>query len=292
MKTLLNKHRFLLSLVAYELVISARIFAEMGLCSIHTYIHQLVWFNTVLLIFVLSFNKILKIELEKLWLLSAGAFLTFIPLIYSALSGHDWALNYIEPASFSQVTKDLLTLLCCHEYNWPMFPELLLLLTGSFAMAFYLSKDLKRSSLSSLAAFFGSFLLLGFSWIAVNPDHPTLFIIKSSLSDSKFYSLQLITIFITLLSVTNFSLLQKFFRNFSQPSFHISNFIAIAGFYSVLIYLTDKPLTLADNIVTFTPILFIAETVRRFSKKIDATYFTMIWISILSAVALLMNSRL
>ena len=294
MKNFLIKYKFPLSLIFYEIVISARIFFEMGLCPLHTFIHQLTWFNTVLLIFVMCFKMILKVKLEKLWILAFGGLLTFIPLIVSDLANHEWALNYIEPASLIQLLKDLITLLFFHDYNWPMFPELFLLLTGSLGLAYYLSKNIKRSVLCAFAAFYGSFLLLGFSWIAVNPEHPTLFLLKSSFSESKFYSLQVLTYFILFLSLTNFKNTVKYFRNIKDLSFHITNFMTIVVFYSLIIYLTGEPLTIADNIVTAIPILFIAYTIRtfRFSKMTDAVQITFVLTSILSIIAMLTKSNI
>lgn len=294
MKNFLIRYKFPLSLVFYEILISARIFLEMELCPLHTFIHQLTWFNTVLLIFVICFNKILKIELEKLWILAFGGFLTFIPIIVSGLVNHEWALNYIEPSSFAQLSKDLLTLLYFHDYNWPMFPELFLLLTGSLGLAYYFSRNIKRSVVCAFSAFYGSFLLLGFSWIAVNPEHPTLFLLESSFSDSKFYSLQVLTYFIAVLSLTNFKNTADYFRNIKDLFFHLINFVTLVVFYSLIIYLTDVPLTATDNIVTVIPILFIAYTAGnfRFSKMTNPVQITAISTSILSIIGMLTKSLL
>ena len=293
MKDLLNKYRFPLSLIFYEIVISLRIFAEMGLCSIHTFIHQLMWFNTVLLVFFIGYRKILKVQTDRLWILSAGSLLTFIPIVFSYIAGHNWALNYVEPQSFIQVLKDLFTLLCCHEYNWPMFPELLALLLGSLGISYFLSKNIKRSVLCSLFSFYGSFLLLGFSWIAVNPDHPTLFLLRSSFVDSKFYSLQMTSLFIILLSAANHKEVHRYFKDLRKVYFHAMNFFMIIIFYSLIIFVTEKPLTASDNIVTVIPTLFIVYTVRNVRKQtLGLKEMSLIWISVLSIIAMLTNSGL
>ena len=294
MKNFLIKYKFPLSLIFYEIVISARIFLEMGLCPLHTFIHQLTWFNTVLLIFVICFNLILKVELKKLWILASGGFLTFIPLIVSYFANHTWALNYIEPVSFFQVLKNLTTLLYFHDYNWPMFPELFLLLTGSLVLGYYLSRNIKRSIICAFSAFYGSFFLLGFSWIAVNPEHPTLFLLKSSFSDSKFYSLQVLTYFIAVLSLANFKNTVDYFGNIKDLFFHLINFVTLVVFYSLIIYLTDEPLTAADNIVTVIPILFIAYTARNFKflKMTNAVRITAAFTLIISVITMLTNSTL
>jgi hypothetical protein len=266
----------------------------MGLCPPLTYIHQLTWFNTVLLIFFISFKKILKVKTDRLWLLSAGSLLTFIPIIFSYLAGHEWALNYIEPKSFSQIVKDLFTLLCFHDYNWPMFPELFLLLTGSLGLAYYFSKNIKRSITCAFLAFYGSFLLLGFSWIAVNPEHPTLFLLESSFSDSKFYALQVITYFIVVFSLANFKNTTDYFSNIKDLSFHAANFVTIIIFYSLITYLTDKPLTIIDNIVTVIPVLFITYTIKtfRFSKMADTIQIIATLTSIISIITMSTKSNL
>jgi len=240
--------------IVYQIIISTRIFIEMEDLTLSVFIHQLFWFNSVLMFFFICFRYLLNIEKSRLFLLSAGSILTFIPLIYAKLSGTAWALNYIQPVSLKQVAFDLATLLFFHEYNWPMFPELIALLSGSILLATYLSKNLKLSIITSVTSVYGSFLLLGFSWIAVNPEHPTLFLIKSGFHDSQFYAFQLITVFSFFAIISLFKEVSDIFRNFGNPLFVLSFFFAI----TLILQLTYLKLftvstTLTDLSVTFLP---------------------------------------
>ena len=127
-----------------------------------------------------------------------GGFLTYIPMIYSFLMDHKWHLNFINPTSFRQVAFDMLTLLAVHEYNWPMFPELVLLILSSFALGFLLSGKLFKSLLAALFSTYSSFFCLGFSWFAVNPKHPSFIHFTSPLPDHVTYGIFYILFFLIL----------------------------------------------------------------------------------------------
>ena len=197
----------------YQLLISVRIFIEMGATKPSIFIMQLFWFNCVLMFFVTGFKYILKLKNGDLPVFFSGAFLTYIPLVYSALMHHDWHLNFINPASFKEVAFDMITLLAVHEYDWPMFPELLLLISGSFALGFLLSGKLLRSLLTALVSTYTSFFCLGFSWFAVNPDHPSFLHFTSPLPDHVTYSIFYGSFFLILVFIAFFREIRHFITN-------------------------------------------------------------------------------
>ena len=199
--------------LCYQLLISVRIFIEMGATKPSIFIMQLLWFNCVLMFFVIGFKYILKLKNGDLQVLFSGAFLTYIPMIYSALAGHDWHLNFINPVSFRQVAFDMLTLLAVHEYDWPMFPELLLLILGSFALGVLLSGKPVKSLLTALFSTYASFFCLGFSWFAVNPDHPSLMHFTSPLPDHVTYALFYGSFFVILVFIAFFREIRHFITN-------------------------------------------------------------------------------
>lgn len=187
--------------LVYEALITVRIFWEMGRIQPWIFVMQLFWFNCVLMFFVIFFKHLLKIGNNSLPVLASGALLTYVPLIYSTLVGHSWHLNFIPPVSPVQVACDMLTLLAFHEYDWPMFPELLLLLLGSFALGRILSGKTVHSLITACAATWTSFFCIGFAWVAVNPKHPALVHLTVPLSDFVFYALYYIVFFMILLLI-------------------------------------------------------------------------------------------
>ncbi|HSW61500.1 MAG TPA: hypothetical protein VLJ60_11925 [bacterium] len=285
-----------ISFIIYQIIISTRIFIEMEDLTVSVFIHQLFWFNSVLMFFFICFRYILNIEKDRLSLLSAGSILTFIPITYAKLAGEHWALNYIQPVSFKQVIFDLITLLFKHEYNWPMFPELAALLIGSIALALYLSKNIKLSIISSLTAVYGSFLLLGFSWISVNPEHPTLFLLKSGLEDGQFYALQLITYFSVLSTICFHKELCDIFKTFSKPCYPFSVFLILSAiFQGTYLFLFTEKVAPADIFVTFFPACSIVLSILLvllylFRIKTLRFLFLPVWIMIFSIITLFSKS--
>jgi len=285
-----------ISFIFYQIVIFARIFVEMEDLTVTVFIHQLFWFNSVLVFFFICFRYILKIEKSRLFLLSAGSFLTFIPLIYAKIKGAQWALNYIEPSSFKQVFLDLATLLFFHEYNWPMFPELLALLAGSIILGTYLSQNPKLSFIASVTAVYGSFLMLGFSWIAVNPEHPTLFLLNTGFHDSQFYALQLITYFSILSTICFYRELCDIFKTFSKPCYPFSAFLILSViFQGIFLFFFREKVTAADVFVTFFPacstvLSILISLLYLFRIKTIRLLFLPAWITIFSIISLFAKS--
>jgi hypothetical protein len=194
----------------YELLIALRIFIEMGVTKPSIFVMQLFWFDCVLMFFIINFKYLLKIENKDLSVLASGGFLTFIPMVYSFFMHHEWHLNFINPVSFRQVAFDMLTLLAFHEYNWPMFPELVLLLSGSFVLGVLLSGKVLKSLSAALTATFSSFFCLGFSWFAVNPKHPSLWHFSSPLPDHVTYGIFYGLFFIILVIAAFFREIRSF----------------------------------------------------------------------------------
>jgi len=216
MKNLLkkiNKIPLWAAFLIYEVLILVRIAVEMQETMIWIFVMQLFWFNCVLMFFVIGFKYILKLKNSDLPMLALGGFLTYIPLLYSVLMGHKWHLNFINPTSVWEVAFDMLTLLAVHEYDWPMFPELVLLLAGSFALGFIFTGRRLRSAVSALFSTYTSFFCLGFSWFAVNPDHPSFSHFTSPLPDHVTYSLFYILFFIILVLIAFFREIRAFITN-------------------------------------------------------------------------------
>lgn len=197
----INTLPLLAAFFCYQILILIRITVEMGESMVAIYTMQLSWFNCVMMFFVINFKYLLKVKNKDLPVLALGGFLTYIPLLYSVFVGHKWHLNFINPVSPMQVLGNMATLLASHEYNWPMFPELLMLLIGSFALALILSGNLIKSALTAALSLYSSFFCLGFSWFAVNPDHPSFSHLPSGFADHIAYSLYYISLFALLTAI-------------------------------------------------------------------------------------------
>ncbi len=261
-----SEHRLTLSLIVYQVIISTRIFIEMKYLTAHIFIHQLFWFTGVLLWFVLIFKQVLKVEENRLWFFSAGSLLTFIPLIYATLMGEEWRLNYVAPESFFQVVKEMATLLAFHPKNWPMFPELVLLLIFTYMAGIYLTKNFKTSLAATILSVYGSFVLFGFSWISVAENHPSAFFLKSTFFDpQKFYSLQMIAMCSVIIILTFKKDILKFMsENNIKPAHNffvfIPVFVLIMGFHTVLISKGEIP-SIADVAICTPPIFLLSSSI-------------------------------
>lgn len=247
--------------VFYQLVIGMRIFAEMEYLTVYIFVHQLFWFNSVLAFFFLFFKKLLRVNDDRLWILAGGSFLTFIPLVYSRLTGSSWGLNYIEPESFLQVIKDLSTLLLRHPYNWPMFPELLALFVISVIAAFFFTRSFFKSFAVSLLAIYSAFLTLGFSWISVNTQHPSLFHLTTTLPEQQFYALQMISLFSIISAFSYLSELLELTKIIKyRLYFALSLIVSVLSFQGLFMFLFIKKIYFADIVVSFIPIAVIILT--------------------------------
>ena len=211
-----NKMPLIAAFMIYQALIVGRIFIEMGVKGITVVLMQLFWFDCVLMFFVFCYKCILRLKNSDLSVLFFGGFLTYIPMIYSVLMHHKWNLNFINPASFREVVFDVLTLLAVHEYNWPMFPELVLLLASSFALGWILTRKGFRAAATALVATTGSFLMLGFAWFSVTPKHPALFVLRSGLKDHQNYALYYISFFIIFSCIAFKEQLSDFIKVFKR----------------------------------------------------------------------------
>lgn len=209
----INKIPLWAAFLIYEVLILVRIAVEMQETMIWIFVMQLFWFNCVLMFFVIGFKYILKLKNSDLPVLFSGGFLTYIPMLYSLLMDHKWHLNFINPVSVKQVAFDMITLLAFHEYDWPMFPELVLLLSGSFALGFLLSGKVLRSLFAAVFSTYTSFFCLGFSWFAVNPNHPSFSHFTLPLPDHVAYSLFYILFFLVLALIAFFREIRALIKN-------------------------------------------------------------------------------
>jgi hypothetical protein len=143
--------------------------------------------------------------------LGLGGLLPFIPIIYGYLANVPIKMNYYHVDSLGQTLFDIATFLYFHNKNHPMFYELICLCLSGFVLSFLLTRRILRSVAAAIVGFYGSFILIGISWISVSENHPTMIELTSGLMPQTFYSLQLICMCLFLLSILFFFEAKKAF---------------------------------------------------------------------------------
>lgn len=231
------------------LCVSTRIFIEMENLSAAVFFHQTFWFYSVFLFFVLCFRHILRVPPKKLHILASGSPIIFIPLIYCYITGTQCTMNYVHMKSFSYTVFHLATLLYFHPSNHPMFYELSLLLIGTTALALILSKKPLRSIVTSLTAFYGAFLFFGFSWISVNKDHPTFFLLSSSFEPHLFYAFQFYGISLVLLFFIFLPEIKNNIKKTYKSQKALSSIIALTTLTTAAIQFQPRQMTLWDGLI-------------------------------------------
>lgn len=271
----------------YQVLIVIRIAIEMGETMPAIFIMQLFWFDCVMMFFVINFKYLLGLKNKELPVLAFGGFLTYIPLIYSFLMNHKWHLNFINPVSFSQVAFDMLTLLAVHEYDWPMFPELLLLVLSSFAAGVILTSKPLKSLFAALVSTYSSFLCLGFSWVAVNPDHPSFSHLVSNFADHITYSLYYISFWTVLCVIAFWKEIANFIKQIGKPVIAVCSVLLFAALAEFLLFVFFKDEFFSiDYVLFFLPLSAVAFTVLCVWKKAWNFIFPSLWIVFISVILL------
>ncbi len=294
---LIKENRIFIALLVYHILIAARIFIEMEHLTLFIFIHQLFWFTGVMIWFFFVFKHILKVDIKKLWFFAGGGIITYIPLVYATLKGEKWSLNYVTPESFFQIVRDMGTLLINHPRNWPMFPELIILLAFTLSVSICLSKNIPKSFLTTILAVYGSFFIFGFSWISVSVDHPSALVLKTAYGDpQKFYALYMMAICSVLVILTVIDEIPDLMK---KHNVRIKHFVAVfLPLYAAIIsgssfVAGNKMPQIADIIVLIpTTFLFSSSLLLAFKTKSFISYAIPLYFSIFLFITLFYNSNI
>ena len=272
----------------FQLILTGRVFIEFGETQPSVFVMQLCWYSCVLMFFVISFKYLLKVKNTELSVLALGGFLLYIPMLYSVLMHHRWHLNFINPVSFRQVAFDMLTLLAVHEYDWPLFPELVMLLLSSFAAGAILTAKPLKSLLAAVVTTYSSFLCLGFSWVAVNPEHPSFSHFTSGMPDEIIYSFYYITFWALLCVAAFWNELVDFIRQIKKPAAAVVSVLGSAVIAEIVIsvFWGEKFFGI-DYVLMFIPLTAAAFTVLCAWKKAWKYIFPPLWVIFLSMILLI-----
>ena len=283
-----NRMPLLAAFLLYQVLILIRIGVEMQETMPAVFIMQLCWFDCVMMFFIINFKYLLKLQNKELSAFALGGFLTYIPLFYSFFLNHKWHLNFINPVSFRQVVFDMITLLAVHEYNWPMFPELVLLLLSSFCLGFVLSGKPLKSLLAAVVSTYSSFLCLGFSWVAVNPNHPSFSHFTSGFADHIIYSLYYISFFSLLCVIAFWKELIDFIGQIKRSALSAASVFIFAALAEVALFLFFKEKFYGIDYVLLFPVLAAAAfAILCIFQKAWKFIFPPVWIVVLSAILLI-----
>lgn len=282
----INRLPLFAAFLIYQFLIVVRIFIEMGKTRPSIFIMQLFWFDCVLMFFVIIFKYLLNLKNNGLPVLSLGAFLTYIPMIYSFLMHHNWSLNFINPVSFKQVVFNMATLLAFHEYDWPMFPELVLLISGSFALGFILSGKAVKSLISAFAATYSSFFCLGFSWLAVNPDHPSFSHFSSGFADHVFYGLYYISFFSVLCIIAFWREICGFIKQIEKKPLAAAVSAVCVILAGAAFILFKRNFHVIDFLMLLFPLAALPAAILSALKRAWKFMFPTLWVSLFSIILL------
>ena len=281
----INRMPLIAAFLLYQFLIVVRIYMEMRETMPAIFIMQLFWFDCVLMFFVISFKYLLKLKNADLSVLAFGGFLTYIPMIYSFLMNHEWKLNFINLVSFKQVVFNMLTLLAVHEYDWPMFPELVLLVLSSFIVGTVLTGKRLKPLVAALLATYSSFFCLGFSWVAVNPNHPSFLHFTSGFADHVFYSLYYILFFSVLCLIAFWKEIIDFVGKIEKKPLAaalFAMFLVLGGAAFFIVF--KRKLHVIDFIMLSASLAAFPATVLCAWKRAWKYMFTPFWILLLSVI--------
>lgn len=251
----INRIPFPVAFIFFQLLLTGRVLIELGVTLPSIVVMQLCWYSCVLMFFVISFKYLLKVKNTELSVLALGGFLPYIPMVYSFLMHHEWHLNFINPVSFGQVAFDMLTLLAVHEYDWPLFPELVMLLVSSFAAGVILTAKPLKSLLAAVVTTYFSFFCLGFSWFAVNYEHPSFSHFNSGFSDHVTYSLYYFSLLIILFAIAFWKEFVDFIKQIKHCAIAVSSTFAFAVLAEIAIFLFfNEKFYGIDYVLLFLPL--------------------------------------
>lgn len=262
----------------FEILIAVRVYAEFGRENPLTIaVFQLFWFTSVLIYFFAFFKWMLKLKDEDLTFFALGGFLPMIPVLFAFVVDRELTLNFVEPTSFLAVLKNIFTLEAAHSYNWALFPELLALLLLSFEAGWLISGKPLKSALAAFLATASSFLLLGFSWITVDPEHPSLLLLRSGLKNHQNYTLYYVSVFIIFSCIAFKDQLFDFIKCFKRKQLFAVLFLlgVLVDFAAFLCFGID--FTAYDLVVNFLPALALVSMIPLIKSKSYKLAFLFGW---------------
>ncbi|HOO90070.1 MAG TPA: hypothetical protein PLA74_04535 [Syntrophales bacterium] len=126
------------------------VFGKAELFSYYTLLHHVLWYLSAMLGAMLTLHLILKAEFRDLNWLFYGAVLFFIPVLYAHLTGQPLQLKYLDP-DVLDIVKNSLSACLLHPKNKPQFLEIILIDTGVFVYSFFLTRNVKKAIIATLA---------------------------------------------------------------------------------------------------------------------------------------------
>lgn len=155
------------------------VFAGNNRFSYYTGLHHLCWYTSAILLIMLSAHLILHIRPFQLMVLLYGIVVVAIPLLVSWISGVPLNLEYLH-GSPGEVFRQIITLSISEPRNYPLVPEVILIIIGMGFVALLLSRNWKRA----IAMFFATWIslsLIGLTWFGLQGARASVFRVSSRL---------------------------------------------------------------------------------------------------------------
>lgn len=126
------------------------VFGKAELFSYYTLFHHVLWYLSAMLGAMLTLHLILKTDFRDLNWLFYAAVLFFVPILYAHLTGELLQLKYLDPDPLD-ILKNSLSACLLHPRNKPQFLEIILIDSGIFVYGFFLTRDIKKAIIATLA---------------------------------------------------------------------------------------------------------------------------------------------
>lgn len=259
--------KILILFFLFEIMALSRVYLEVVVLTSNlryfVFLHRFFWYTFVFLWFMACFRHILKISLDKTAFLSLYGIILYIPPAYAYLFNQPFMTNYFYSEDIAEITKELLTLHYGHSQNYLMFPELLLLLTGTILVSWFLSKSVVKTAINTIVAFYASFVIAGFSIFAVETKHPGYIRLQSAFYAQQFYTMIFFGMSVMMLIIIFLPEIRRnIFPVFMKPKAFLLFFAILIAEYLFLI-LVIMPLYTRQQggiefVLAFFPFLCIA----------------------------------
>jgi len=174
--------------------LETHVFAEDSIFSYYVVTHHGLWYLSAILGGMLCFHFVLGVGFKTLVWLFYSSFLLFVPILYAFYTGQSVLhLEYINP-DIMNVLKTSVSGGYLSDHNRPVFPEMILIDSGSFFFAYFLKRNIKKAILTALSVHL-VLILFGIGWFYA--DNRYIAIIKIITNLDKHIWLSMIWLFCT-----------------------------------------------------------------------------------------------
>ncbi|MCD4750498.1 MAG: hypothetical protein K8R59_14100 [Thermoanaerobaculales bacterium] len=156
---------FFLAVVWLRSYLEMTVFSATDRFSYYTGLHHICWYSSTMLAIVLVVHLVLRRPVERAILFLYGVVIVVIPLGWSLVSGIPLDLQYLNGTP-REILIQIGTLSISEPRNWPLVPELILIIFGMGVVGRILSGSWVRGALLSSATTI-SLAVFGLTWFGL-----------------------------------------------------------------------------------------------------------------------------